>query len=249
MQICLMTKMIRINANIGDITIVNGKIVKKGEADKTYTFDERKIEEARNIDKIVIDTPFANVNILPCDFSKVEAHLYGNVSSDGNFEFDVHIERDELRINLKSIGSYVIGNLNLDLAIPYKTFRLINVITSSGNVIIKKGVLAQKLKVKTMSGNLNAVIRSGAILANTMSGNVELYVNALEDVDISVSTMSGEVLTQLNNIGQLNCSTSSMSGRVQKMHKGKDGYTADVDISTMSGNVTIEDYRKKKRFI
>ena len=240
--------MIRINGNFGNITIVNGEIVKKGKADKTYTFDERKIEDGKAIHKIVIDAPFADVNILPCDSSKVETHLYGNVNSDGNFEFDVHIERNELSINLKSIGSYVIGNLKLDVVVPYKTFKLINVITTSGNVIVKKGVLAEKIKVKTMSGNLNAVVSASDIFANTMSGNVELCVNALEDVDINISTMGGDVLTQLNNIGQLNCSTSSMGGRVKKLHKCKVGYTADINVSTMGGSITIEDYHKRKRF-
>ena len=51
--------------------------------------------------------------------------------------------------------------------------------------------------------------------------------------------MSGYVSAEFNNIGHINLSTSSMSGDVRNRHKESRGYNADVDISTMSGDIRI----------
>lgn len=244
MQILLITKMIKINANIGNLTIINGKVIRGSKADKAYNFDERKVVQAEDFDKILIDASFADVNIVPEDCSKVDVHLYGTINTKGMIEFDVHTEEKELEINLKSTGSYVKGNLKIDIVVPYKTFKRISVSTSSGNVTIGKGVLVKKFKVNTMSGDIKALLTALKTLANTMSGDVNLCIEALEDVEISISTMSGDVTTLLNNIGKLNVSINSMSGNFTNLHKGKDGYTADVEISTMSGDIEIMDYHK-----
>ena len=52
--------------------------------------------------------------------------------------------------------------------------------------------------------------------------------------------MSGNVSVEFNNIGHINLSTNSMSGNVKNLHKERRGYNADVDISTMSGNISIK---------
>ena len=77
------------------------------------------------------------------------------------------------------------------------------------------------------------------ITQGRLSGDVELYINAIKDIDVEISTMSGDVSTEFNNIGHVNLSTSSMSGDVRNRYKGGAGYTADVDISTMSGDIRI----------
>lgn len=72
--------------------------------------------------------------------------------------------------------------------------------------------------MKTQSGDLesNATFANASI--TTMSGDVELYINAKENIFVEISTMSGDV---------------------RNRHKGGTGYTANVDISTMSGDIRI----------
>ena len=72
-----------------------------------------------------------------------------------------------------------------------------------------------------------------------MSGDIELCIDATNDISVKVSTMSGDVSAEFNNVAHINLSTSSMSGDVKNRHKGSKGYTADVDISTMSGDIRI----------
>ena len=73
----------------------------------------------------------------------------------------------------------------------------------------------------------------------TTSGDVELSINATEDIEVEISTVNGDVLTKLNNIGQVNLSTSSVNGDIENRHKKETGYTADVDISTVNGDIKV----------
>ncbi len=72
-----------------------------------------------------------------------------------------------------------------------------------------------------------------------MSGDVELYIDAKENISVGISTMSGDVSAEFSNVGYIDLSTSSMSGNIRNRHKGATGYTANVDISTMSGDIRI----------
>ena len=73
-----------------------------------------------------------------------------------------------------------------------------------------------------------------------MSGDIELYIEAIKDINVNISSMSGDITAEFSNIGYINLYTNSMSGSVRNRHKEvKDGYNADVDISTMSGDIRI----------
>lgn len=70
--------------------------------------------------------------------------------------------------------------------------------------------------------------------------NIELYIEAIKDINVNISSMSGDITAEFSNIGYINLYTNSMSGSVRNRHKEvKDGYNADVDISTMSGDIRI----------
>ena len=178
----------------GSVTIVNGRIIKGGENGKYQKFDEKKVEDCRNIDKIAINSTFADVNVSVSNSSKVEAHFYGEANLDGDVNFDVRVVNSELRITLKFTGNCFNGNLKLNIAIPQKIFKVISVKSSSADVIL----------------------------------------------NVNISSMSGDITAEFSNIGYINLYTNSMSGSVRNRHKEvKDGYNADVDISTMSGDIRI----------
>lgn len=234
--------MININGRIfsgSTVTIINGRMVKGGGTGKIQKFDEKKSEDANNVEKILIDSTFVDVNISVSNSSSVEAYFYGQAEVDGDVNFDVRMVNRELKITLKFTGNCYNGNLKLDVTVPDKTFKVISAKSVSADITLSENVSTEHLKVKTHSGDLetNATFATASI--TTMSGDVELYINAIKDIDVEISTMSGDVSTEFNNIGHVNLSTSSMSGDVRNRYKGGAGYTADVDISTMSGDIRI----------
>ncbi len=234
--------MININGRVfsgSNVTIVNGRVINGGGTVKNQKFDERKSEDANNVEKITIDSTMADINVSVSNSSKVEAHFYGQADVDGDIKFDVCVINRELRITLKFTGNCYNGSLNLDVTVPQKTFKAITAKSSSTDITLGKGVSTDYIKVKTQSGDL----KSNATFANasitTMSGDVELYIDAKENISVEISTMSGDVSAKFNNVGYIDLSTSSMSEDVRNCHKGATGYTANVEISTMSGDIRI----------
>lgn len=233
--------MISINGKVflgGNVTIINGRVISGGGTGKTQKFDERKSENCNNIEKIAIDST-VDVNVSVSNSSKVEAHFYGEAVVDGDVKFDVRVVNRELRITLNFTGICFNGNLKLDITVPQKTFKVISAKSSSADITLNEGVSTDYFKVETQSGDLKTNATVNNVSISTMSGDVELCINAIQDINVEVSTMGGDVSAEFNNIGHINLSTRSMSGDVKNRHKGIKGYDADVDISTMSGDIRI----------
>lgn len=234
--------MISINGRVfsgNNVTIVNGRIISSGGIGKTQKFDEKKLEECSNVEKIAIDSTFGDVNVFVSNSSKVEAHFYGEAAIDGDVNFDVRVVNRELKITLKFTGNCFNGNLKLDVSVPQKTFKVISAKSSSADITLNEGVSTEYLKVKTQSGDLETNATVNNVSVSTKSGDVELCIDATQDINVEVSTMSGDVSAEFNNIRHINLSTSSMSGDVRNRHKESKGYNADVHISAMSGDIRI----------
>ncbi len=234
--------MVIINGRVftgNNVTIVNGRVIGGNETGKFQQFDERKVVDCSNVDKITIDSTVCDVNVSASNSSKAEAHFYGGATVDGDVNFDVRVVNRELMITLRLTGNCYSGNLILDVTIPQRTFKVITAKSLSADITLNAGVATDYLKVKTKSGDLETNATVGNVSVSTMSGDIDLYIDAVQDVSVEASTMSGDVSAELNNIGRINLSTSSMSGDVRNRHRGNRGFTADVDISTMSGDIKI----------
>lgn len=227
------------NISGSNITIINGRVVNSGKTDKTQTFDAKKSEKANNVEKISIDSTFVDVNISASNSSNIEVHFYGQADVDGKIKFDVRLVNCELEITLNFTGNCYNSNLKLDVTVPHKTFKEISVKSSSADITLSETVSTEHLKVKTQFGDLETAATFTKASVTTIRGDVELCINANKDIVVGISTMSGNVSTEFNNIGKIKLSTSSMSGNVRNRHKGGTGYTANVCISTMSGNIRI----------
>lgn len=234
--------MISINGRVfsgSNVTIINERVISGGGTGKTQKFDKRKSEDCNNIEKIAIDSTFGDVNVSVSNSPKVEAHFYGEADVDGEVNFDVQVVNCELRITVNFTGNCFNGKMKLDVTVPQKTFKVISAKSPSADITLNEGVSTDYLKVNTQSGNLKTNATVNNVSISTMSGDVELYINAKENISVKISTMSGNVSAKFNNVGYIDLSTSSMSGNVRNRHKGETGYTANVDISTMSGDIRI----------
>lgn len=236
--------MVIINGKIysgNNVIITNGQIITTGnELGKTKKFEEKRVEDANDIEKITINSSIVEVNVSVSNSSKVETHFYGQANIDGDIDFDVYMINRELKIELKFNGTLYNGELKLDVTIPQKTFRAITLNSSSGNIsLLDEYLSTEDLRLKTQSGFINTSATFTNASISTMSGNFALCCIAKKDIFINISTMSGDGLLTFNNIKTIKLLKSSMSGHISNHYQGSVGFVANINISTMSGDVKI----------
>ncbi len=241
---------INANNNIDTNNIINEINIETNNYDYNYNannkktskiqkFDEKKLIKYNDIEIITINSQMVDINVSATNFSDIYAHLYGEAEFNGNISFDFENVNHELIIKVNFNGNYYNGNLKLDVAIPKKIFKIISTNSTSANITFSENILTNFLKVKSKSGNVqtNAIFTNATIA--TMSGDITLSINAKENIFININTISGDVSTTFNNIGYINLSTNSKSGVVTNHHKDIAEYTANVAISTISGNIIV----------
>lgn len=226
--------------NVGNMTIVNGRIISGG----CYSAESKKIDEnkrvgAEGINRIKVDSGLADVTIAVGSRKDVEVHYYGEVYTDGKLEFDVTTSGDEVYVSAKINGSTFNGSLKLDVLIPQKEFRLISVKCQNGNAELGKNVDAERIKIDSQNGNIESKASFKEITAKSMNGSIDISVSAKSDIEISASSMNGNVSVELENIGFCNIATSSMNGFSRNRHNSTGKYKAAGDVSSMNGNVRV----------
>lgn len=208
---------------------------------KTKILDDRKFVTNSNAKKIRIDSAIADVHVTCSNSSKIEIHLHGSIDCEDDVDFEIQgdEENDEIRIKLRFAGSCYCSDLQLDVIIPHKFFKLISVKTLSANIVIAKEVLTERIEVKTRHGRVavDATFRKTEI--TTFNGNIELYTEAQKDIEVKIVTVSGNIMGEFRRIGQLELLMSKTKGVVRNSHKREAGHAAKVEISTICGDVTI----------
>lgn len=230
-----------IHFNGNNVTIVNGRVVSGGSffVGEPEKIDEQKSTSANSISRIVVNCDCANVQMKVANTNSVNAHFFGQVTTDGTTKFDVSTSGSEIRITVKLTGNSINSDLHLHIDIPARMFETIDVKSENGNIIISEGVSSRKLKLKSTNGNVESYAIFEDIKAKSMNGNTEVYVYANSDVELDVSSMNGNAIVELHNIAYCNLSTSSMNGSVRNRFHATTGYTADGEVSSMNGNVRV----------
>lgn len=229
-----------VNVKGNNVTIVNGRVI-SGEETKgeTKKFDLIRTEDVNNVEAITIDSEFVNVCITGTKSSNIELNLYGEAEVDGKLDLDVERIHRELKISVNAQGNFFNSNLQLDIALPPKKFESITINGVSADVDIYNEASAKVLKVKTVSGDIGstAIFERGYV--ETKSGDINLRIKAESDFNVEVNTVSGNVNLHLTNIEDLNIHKYSISGDFRNHCRSQSGYTANVDITTISGDITI----------
>lgn len=249
--------MIVISGN--DIAIINGKVV--GETKNRKKIDEKKSERASEIKKILINSSAIDVRISTSNTSNVDVNLHGEAYVEGKIDFNVYVLDHELVVKADINGYGVFNELIIDIIVPEnKLFEEINFKSSSadleigksvyanclklesnsGDFTLHEGVLVNKLSVESSSGDLetDATFTYASIV--TVSGDIELYTDAQNDIGIEIYTTSGDVNLQFNNIGKINVSKKTVSGSFKNKHKENGKYNANLSVSTISGDIKIK---------
>lgn len=225
-----------------NLKFTNGRITDLREKIKMKEFDEFKSASANNIQKITVDTTIANINFTVSNSSNIKAHLYGQAEIDGNINLDFCIVNHELKITSKYIGNYRSSYLNLDVAVPQKTFNSIHATSTSATITLIESVDTGFLELKTFSGDLKIIGTFPKTIISTKKGNVNLCLNARKNIYVKITTISGNVFAKLNNIRKIQLSATSKIGNIRNSHDKfiSSGYKAKVNISTMNGKIVLE---------
>lgn len=215
--------------------------VKSSKTSSTQKFDEKRIEVADNIEKLEINSAIGDINIFTSNSSNIEIHFHGEVTFNGNWDFDVKVEDNNLKIISKFIKStYSEGNLKLDIGVPNKVYKLIFIQSFSANITLSEDIVTECLEVKTISGNLKTEANICKTYIDSLSGDIDFCINATKDIKVEISTVTGDVIATFNNIKVINLISRSMTGYARNEHREIAGYSAKVEIVTRSGGIKIK---------
>lgn len=233
---------INIKNNFGSIisskstTIINGRKV-SGKC-KTQEFDERREENVDNIEKIVIVSALADINISASNSSKVEAHFYGNATIDKDINFEVKKIKSQIRIAVEYSGTCCNSNLKIDIKVPIESMLKIYAESMSSNITVDK-LIAEYFKVETVSGNVEINAKLKDITVDTVSGNVDINIKANSDIKMKIETVSGNINLGLDNLEKIKLSSDSFNGYVGSHNTDNTNYIANIKISTISGIINF----------
>lgn len=204
---------------------------------KRQAVDETKNEKIDNINEISIDATISNINIIPEKRSDVEAHIYGEFSSNASLEFKTQISGEKLNIYEKLASNLInTGNtdLKLDIYIPQDYSKNLTIESSSGDISIKDSINLDKVVIKTKSGDMNIYnLKAASLEACATSGDFEGKDITVETASINAS--SGDV-----NIENLNGDLSGVvsSGDISVANP-EFNYNMDLTVSSGDAKVTI----------
>lgn len=237
--------MFRIFGNTNSVTIIrNGQVISAGdECGEKRTFDEVKNEHANDVDSLSIDCVCGSVTVMEKNTSNITVHFSGTATVVGDdLKFSAEVVNRELRVRLKTKGNIIGGNLKINITIPSeKTFKKFSFESKSTDLEILGRVLTREFEAETMSGDVSGEVSFKNAFVKTMSGDIDLEILAKDDVTLRSTSMSGDISARLHNIGRVILNTKSMSGDVTNRHnESTDGYTANIDASTMSGDIKIK---------
>ena len=248
------------------VVVENGKVIKGTSWNrkdiKEQEFDERKTVLCEGVDKIILDSNIADMNVMISELSKdVETHFFGKVKTDGKVEFSVKKLKNEIRITVKSKGNIYDTDLNLEVSLPKKNLEVLSFISDTGDISLEGEFNSTEMELESDTGKIEvngAMFSQNVDVKNdtgdvtmtgkfsventeieTDTGNVSLKLEAQKNICVDISTDTGDVSVELENIGCMKIKTRTDSGSVKKSYIERGEYTAIGNIVTDTGKIRI----------
>ena len=208
---------------------------------RSYTrfrkFDEYKKVEG-DFERITIRSDCADVFVKAWNTNEIEASFYGEAFTDEMPTFIIEKKYREVVIILNDAS--IISNLVLVVCIPARMFKAIKV-TNTSDVTLNYGVQAKKIRISTANGNLRSESEFEELSLTTQNGDIKVFANARNDVEIQATTQSGNVSVKLLNIAMINLWAYANKGKkTNRFCSYRDGFNACVRAISRNGDVTIE---------
>ncbi|MBN1298337.1 MAG: DUF4097 family beta strand repeat protein [Actinobacteria bacterium] len=194
------------------------------------------------IEKLVIKTSSAKVNIIPVLDKKIGIDFYGTFTTNLDEikpEMRTSLENGVLTVEISygraiNIGLINFEQLYLDIYMPDNYLGQISADTISGDLVIRRFDLSQ-FDFKSVSGNLRAeAVNAGSVNIETASGNMDLT-----DIkgQINANNISGELKAKLNSL-QGNINIKTVSGKIDIELPRESEF--EFVFESLSGNIKNE---------
>lgn len=215
---------IDVTTHSGDVTIHKAN-AREGIQVKTTSGD---IEVSKDVSTVVLeintergDIEIENVTSKKCIQIKSES---------GDIEIGSGIVTEAIKIDATSADIDICSCISL---------QKLDVKTTRGDIEIGKCVFVKNLGIETKSGDVETEAKFVKATVNTHGGDVDLSTDAQQDITLDVTTTKGDVEIDLNHVGTLNLSPKTKSGDIECSHVDRGGYTAEVNVTTISGDIEI----------
>lgn len=221
----------------GSITIINGKVINSSNDCKGLKkIHEKKSVNAERIRSIKVSSDFVSLNVTTVDkSSKIEASLTGSVDSKSNIKLELEEDGESVKIYLKYNQINRSVGLKLDVFIPVNEYEKISIDSNSGEVLLSGSIYADKVKVKSLSGNVSILGKTciEELNIDSTSGSVKLDEEVLAKM-LKVKCLSGSVKSDSTFS---TCNISCTNGSIKIYTKAREDI--DIKVDTMSGKINL----------
>ena len=206
-----------------------------------FDFERYETENLADFDAIHVfmsEGEKVDVSVKNDDSEEVQIHLHGKTKIPNNVIFETYIKKRILMVN---IDLFADDKMTLDVKIPKKMLTSLHLDTLCAvNVSLGNGVSAKEIYINGASGSIeakNIVYEKGEFFS--VSGDIDLVVNAKSNIATEISTTKGDVTVQFLNVGKMEVETFSEYGSSSNCHVEGKGYKADVYVHSRDGDIKI----------
>ena len=106
-------------SSIDECTVIEVlQVANGGDSCNTKNFDQRKIVDGYNVEKISVNSSVFDVNLIKSNKHAIEVHLYGQGASDEDFELEVFKKGKEVTITVQANCRGPVEGIRLDITFP-----------------------------------------------------------------------------------------------------------------------------------
>ena len=226
----------------------------------TVSLYEKKVLENDKIDQIDITHTSTDVKIIPTKDQNMTVELNGKVSKRVKDQYKLEVKEDGEKVKIAVIrddNQWFSGldlnnsNVDLNLKLPEKIYELIHInlssgdmdlneiqakevslITSSGDINVKKGEVEKRLSINSSSGDLMLQnLKAETLHVDLASGDSS--IKHTETKSVMLASKSGNV--QMNDVkGDIEVVVSSADTKIVNNEMN-----SDIKIESSSGDVDI----------
>lgn len=235
----------RISISGNGTVYINGRRYVPSEDDEEKSnvdlFQEQsfKASEIRNVH---VDVPCGSIRFVNSSFdSNIVVRTEGKAYGSKDIQFKIIKEDDTIRVSLESKSNNNINysNLSVNLFIPCILLRHLVVNTTSGDISFDDEIKSESFSINAVSASIRGSIIANEIKTNSVSGDVNLNVKAINHVYIRCNSVSGDVDLKLEKVSLQDNNFSTISGDKTILYNGNGNSSAHINVSTTSGDLTI----------
>lgn len=229
-------------ANNVNMIIINGKVVGGKKMGSAVDIDETKKID-KNAQSIIVDSKFADVKFSVSDGKSIVIRLHGKCSFEGSApSLDVIETNKQIKIGVKYLGNGFLGKLCMDVGVPNNLYDLLNISSLSGDILIENLIKSKKIKIETLSGDVDVSSECEDVSVETMSGDIDFEFKAIKNSRLNIESMSGDIAVKFLKVSAMNVSATTMTGKLKNSFKSSldGGYNVNVFANTMSGDIKLK---------